>query len=128
MRFKTDAGNVQRGEGQLWGDSTVAVRNFMDQLGLKVTGEVSLLPDHIAMELEIMQHLTDAEVQALEIGSAEILSTARQKQKLFLKQHLGKWGSEFFGSVQGVSPHPFYREIGGLGAAFLYQEGEKLKK
>lgn len=120
--------SVQRGEGQLWGGNTVAVRDFMEELGLQPAGEQSLLPDHIAIELEIMQHLTEAEVQSLELENSEILNTARQKQKIFLKKHLGQWGPEFFGSVQRIAPHPFYREVGELGSAFLSQDFQSLVK
>ncbi len=104
----------------------LAVQQFINEIGLELEGEQGLPPDHIAMELEIMQHLTDAEFQSIEINNHDIRNTARQKQKLFLKRILGMWGVQVFETIEQESPHPFYREIGTLGAAFLNQEMQTL--
>lgn len=118
--------SMQKGEGQLWGPSTVAVQAFVQEVGLEITGENNLPPDHLAMELEFMHHLTDAEAQAIELKNNDIRNTAKQKQKFFLRKHLGLWAITFFDSLQEVATHPFYREVGSLGSSFVYQELERL--
>lgn len=119
--------SVRRGEGQLWGQRTAEVQAFLNGLGLSAAGERSLLPDHIAVELEIMQHLTATEAALLENGDGDGASLAVDQQRRFMREHLGVWGVEFMGAVQRISNHPFFREVGALGVAYLFDEQKRLK-
>lgn len=120
--------SVNRGEGQLWGDSTVKVNEFMDEAGLAVEGEVSLLPDHIAMELEIMRVLTMEEAASLEAGDLEQAARYQGLQRRFVDEHLRHWAVEFFGSVERLAAHDFYRQVAVLARNFLYSEEQALLK
>lgn len=119
-------GSVQQGEGQLWGDSTVAANQFMEEAGLAVEGEQSLLPDHISMELAIMQRLSQDEAASLEAGDQERTLELQGLQKRFMQEHLGKWGVEFFGAAEKYSTHAFYSQVAVLGRDFLFADQQAL--
>lgn len=114
--------SVQRGEGQLWGEHTVAVRDFMAELGLAPAGERGLLPDHLATELEVMQHLAEAEADLLAAGGPETAGIARARQQQFLRDHLLRWVPDYCRNLAAAADHAFYREMADLGARFLVSE------
>lgn len=116
--------SVQRGEGQLWGDSTVKVRDELEELGLSQPPGRNLLPDHLAVELEVMRHLTEAEAGLLAAGGQEAAATARERQRRFLQEHLLAWGPAYLETIAQHARHPFYQQLGRMGAAFLRTEGE----
>jgi len=118
--------SVHRGAGQLWGPQTVKANAFMEEIGLTVSGEQSLLPDHVAIELEVMQHLTSEEAAFLAAGDAGEAERIQGLQRRYLQEHLGAWGVEFFGSVERAANHPFYAAMGRLGSSFLFTEVQAL--
>lgn len=120
--------SVQRGEGQLWGKRTLAARDFMEAIGLTASGEHSLLPDHMAIELEVMQYLTAEEAAALAAGAQERAAEVKELQRRYLKEHLGAWGVEFCGSVERLSNHPLYRQLAVMARGFLFSEVEESKQ
>lgn len=120
--------SVQRGEGQLWGQHTLAARAFMEEIGLAPAGEQSLLPDHIAIELEVMQHLTAEEAAALAARDSRRAAEVRALQKRYLQEHIGAWGVEFFGSAERLANHELYRQVAILARAFLFGEIAEAKQ
>lgn len=114
--------SVQRGEGQLWGAQTAAVAAFLEEIGLAPAGQVSLLPDHIATELAVMQHLTAEAAAALAAKENQRATQMQELQRRFLKEHLGAWGLEFFGSAERLANHSFYTQVFRLARSFLYTE------
>lgn len=118
--------SVNRGEGQLWGNSTVAVNRFMEEAGLAVEGEVSLLPDHIAMELGVMAYLSMEEAACLEAGDLERAGHFLNLQKRFMDEHLRHWAVTFFGSVEQLATHLFYKQVALLARDFLFSEEQAL--
>lgn len=114
--------SVQRGEGTLWGERTVAANRFLEEAGLAVEGETSLLPDHISMELAVMQRLTTDEAAARAAGDEARVAELLGLQQRYLKEHLGAWGVQFFGSTEKVANHEFYRAFSKLAREFLYSE------
>jgi putative dimethyl sulfoxide reductase chaperone len=115
-------GSVQRGEGRLWGDSTVAANQFMEEAGLAVEGKSSLLPDHISLELAVMQQLTAEQAAALAAGDTQRAGECQALQGHYLKEHLGAWGPTFFARATEQAGHEFYRVLCRLGQAFLHSE------
>ncbi|MDF2627576.1 MAG: putative component of anaerobic dehydrogenase [Symbiobacteriaceae bacterium] len=115
-------GSVNRGEGQLWGESTVAANEFLAEAGLAVEGDTSLLPDHIAMELAVMQHLAAEEAAALSAGNLARTAEVRALQVRYLQEHLGVWGMAFFAQAEEKATHAFYRLMARLGKEFLALE------
>ena len=117
-------GSVNRGEGQLWGESTVAANDFLAEAGLAVEGETSLLPDHIAMELAVMQHLTAEQAAALSAGNQARVAEVQALQQRYMREHLGVWGAAFFAQAEQRATHGFYTVMARLGKEFLALENE----
>ncbi|HWI62796.1 MAG TPA: molecular chaperone TorD family protein [Symbiobacteriaceae bacterium] len=114
--------SVQRGEGRLWGERTVAANAFMEAAGLAVEGETSLLPDHVSMELAVMQHLAAEQAASLAAGDQARAADLQALQNRYLKEHLGAWGVTFFAAAEKAASHPFYRQMAGLARGFLHSE------
>ena len=114
--------SVQCGEGQLWGNRTVAAAAFLDEAGLAVPGERSLLPDHISMELAVMQRLSADEAASLAAADLVRAGELQALQQRYLKEHLGRWGVTFFGASAKAANHEFYRQLSQVGFAFLRSE------
>lgn len=120
--------SVQRGEGRLWGEQAVAVKAFLEEVGLGQLEGRNLLPDHAAVELEVMEHLALAEAERRAAGDTEGAVRLRGQQQRFFAEHLGVWLIPFLGSVRKVANHSFYHEFADLGARFLYSEREELAR
>ena len=114
--------SVQRGEGQLWGNHTVAAREFMEEVGLSLDEDARLLPDHMAVELEVMQLLAAGEAEALEREDSDAVGQYEALQRRYLKEHLGAWGVEFFGAAERLANQDFYRQMARLARDFLHSE------
>jgi putative dimethyl sulfoxide reductase chaperone len=69
---------------------------FYRAFGLEVTDDADERQDHICLELEFMCVLTAKEAYALEhqLGLEE-LSICRAAEKMFLREHLGRWTPGF---------------------------------
>lgn len=119
--------SVQRGEGQLWGNYTTEVQELMDELGLAPSGERSLVPDHLAIELEIMQHLTEAEANAISVAGPDdpTVTAVRNRQQAFLRDHLMKWVPAFLGTIERSAQQPFYAAVANLAVGFLASEHQE---
>lgn len=114
--------SVQCGEGQLWGNRTVAAAAFLDEAGLAVPGETSLLPDHISMELAVMQRLSADEAASLAAANPVRVGALQELERRYLKEHLGRWGVRFFDQAEKAANHEFYRQLSQVGLAFLRSE------
>ncbi len=125
------------GEGQLWGDSTVWVKRFIETTGLSFRNNWDSIPDHIAIELELMQRLADHEAKLrVQLASAPAdedkqnlirrLQQCLQAQELFLREHLCKWIPQFYERVLEICPSAFYREVAGLTNAIVLSDVEHL--
>lgn len=125
------------GEGQLWGDSTVWVKRFIETTGLSFRNNWDSIPDHIAIELELMQRLADHEAKLrVQLTSAPAdedkqnlirrLQQCLQAQELFLREHLCKWVPQFYERVLEICPSAFYREVAGLTNAIVLSDVEHL--
>ncbi len=124
------------GEGQLWGDSTVRTKRFIEAAGLSFEGHWDSIPDHIAIELEMMQRLAahEAELWAQVAGTcaddAEDVESRIDRclhvQERFLRDHLCKWAPQFCDKVSDGSGGSFYREIAGLTKRLILSDDEEL--
>jgi len=113
--------------GQLWGDSTVEVKKFIESTGLSYNSEYKGLPDHISVELEFMQQLTLREEQAWrdedEDGALDCLKT----EKKFIEEHLVRWVPAFCDKVIREAELPFYREMAALTKNFVEFERKEVE-
>jgi TorA maturation chaperone TorD/Fe-S-cluster-containing hydrogenase component 2 len=96
-------------EGQVMGDCTLAVRQRYAAEGLAPPGRS--LPDHVALELEFMAHLTHREAEARERGDEEEALVCLRQQEAFLGEHLGRWLPRFCQRVLAGEAHPFYANL-----------------
>jgi TorA maturation chaperone TorD len=125
------------GEGQLWGDSTVWVKRFIKATGLSFKNNWDSIPDHIAIELELMQRLTTHEAQ-LWISSLsdpshnnkhldKQLCRCLHVQEQFLRDHLCVWIPQFCERVLETSSSNFYREMVKLTKSVVLSDAEQVK-
>ena len=125
------------GEGQLWGDSTVWVKRFIETTGLSFRKNWGSIPDHITIELELMQRLTAHEAELwIQLTSSPAsddkqdslrrLQQCFQVQELFLREHLCKWIPKFCERVLEISPSVFYQEVAGLTKEIIISDVEHM--
>jgi TorA maturation chaperone TorD len=114
--------------GQLWGESTVEIKKFIESSGLKYTDDYKGLPDHISVELEFMQQVTQREEQAwIEEDNATALVCLKNEKK-FIEEHLARWVPIFCEKVIKAAELPFYRDMAGLTKKFIEFENEEIKR
>ena len=117
-----------RGEGSLWGDSTVRVKRFIEGAGLSFSGNWDSIPDHIKIELEFMQRLIQREQQAWEekgIGSAK---RCLQLEKEFIEEYLNQWIPSFCDRVMDEATLNFYREMARLTKDYIRLEETQISE
>ncbi len=123
-------------EARLWGDSTVWVKRFVETTGLSFKSSWGSIPDHIAIELELMQRLTAHEAQLWgQIASAHSnekknadkrLSRCLQAQENFLRDHLCKWVPQFCKRVLETSTSFFYQKMARLAKSITFSDVDQV--
>ena len=121
-------------EGQLWGDSTVWVKRFIERTGLSFRDNWDSIPDHIAIELELMQRLTDYEAQLRLQDSSDSSENSEKQlcqclkvQEQFLSEHLCMWIPQFCKRVLENSTSLFYREMTELTKSVILSDAKQIK-
>jgi TorA maturation chaperone TorD len=112
--------------GTLWGADTVAVKKFIESSGLEYLERFSSLPDHVSVELEFMQNVTEREYQAWREDDMEGALYCLKMEKLFLENHILKWVPHFCDKVMEKSGAGFYYEMAGLTKKFLEYEKQQI--
>ena len=112
-------------QGQLWGQSTVEVKRFIESSGLDYRSEYRGLPDHISVELEFMQQVTLREEQAWREEDKDQALYCLKIEKKFIEEHLIRWIPIFCEKVIREAELPFYREMAALTRNFMeFEKGE----
>ncbi len=124
------------GEGRLWGDSTVRVKRFIEATGLSFEGNWDSIPDHIAIELELMQWLAAHEAQLWAQSTQgpahgredalEGLRRCLQAQEEFLRDNVCTWVPQFCDRVREGSTSLFYRNMARLTKTMVLSELEQI--
>ena len=114
--------------GQLWGDSTVEVKKFIETTGLEYETDYKGLPDHISVELEFMQQLTLREEQAWGDSDADGAAYCRKIEEKFIEEHLIPWVPEFCEKIMQEAELPFYRDLAALTRNFIEFEKDEIKR
>ena len=112
----------ERGDGDwgsFWGASTVEVKKFIEAAGLQYRDDYRDLPDHISVELEFMQKVTEGERNAWEEGDTDRALYCLNMEKRFLEEHLTKWIPRFCDAVISQAKLPFYREMANITKRFI---------
>lgn len=110
------------GVGGLWGKKTVEVKKFIEAAGLSYGSDYTGLPDHVSVELELVQRLAEWEAGKWAESDADGARYCLGVEKRFIEEHLGKWVPELCDQVAARADLPFYREMAGVTKKFLEYE------
>ena len=122
-------------EARLWGDSTVWVKRFVETTGLSFKSSRGSIPDHIAIELELMQRLTAHEAQLWgqiaahsneKKNADKRLSRCLQAQENFLRDHLCKWIPQFCKRILETSTSSFYQKMARLAKSITFSDVDQV--
>ena len=112
--------------GLLWGNETIKVKKFYEKLNLKVLEDAEInIPDHIAVELEVMQHLCGKELECRNDGDpSSELKKYLGLEREFISEHLIQWIPGFCDAVIKSSSIKFYKSIAELTKKFVIADKE----
>jgi TorA maturation chaperone TorD len=123
--------HLPSGEGQssqLWGESTVEVKKFIESSGLEYKSEYTGLPDHISVELEFMEQVTLREEQAWKEEDKDGAFHCLNMEKRFMEEHLILWIPIFCEKVMEEAESFFYRDMAALTKNFVEFDKEEISK
>ncbi len=112
----------RNGKGLLYGDSTLDVKKFYKNCDFVLSPLYKGIPDHIAVELEFMQHLAKRESTSWKERNRDKAMKFQRMQKRFLSEHLNKWVSAFCEKVEMRAELSFYKGFARLTAQFIESE------
>ncbi len=112
--------------GALWGNSTVDVKKFVETLGLKYKEDDTSIPDHISVEMEMMQKLIEREHQAWGEGKKEEALYCLKAERMFVEDHLIKWVPKFCSKIEDEAEMTFYSEMAKVTRSFIELEKDSL--
>ncbi|MCP4287494.1 MAG: hypothetical protein GY792_24160 [Gammaproteobacteria bacterium] len=118
--------DMDSGMGALWGPKTVEVKKFIETTGLDYELRFTGIPDHVSVEFEFMQKLTEWEAEKWiqeDRKSAEYCLTV---QRMFLEKHLLCWILQFCNAVMDKTETPFYRAIADLTKNYMEFERQDI--
>ena len=101
------------------------IAGFFRAFGLELERTQHQRVDHIACECEFLAFLCRKEAYALEQGDEDMLEQTCRAQRLFLKDHLGRFGPAV-GRKLAREDEGFYGVLGRICAAFLEGECRRL--
>lgn len=114
--------------GQLWGESTVEVKKFIEASGLEYETDYKGMPDHIGVEFEFMAALTQREAKAWSEHDETAAIQCIEVQKKFLENHLGRWVPSFCEKVIKEAELPFYRAFAELTQRFIKFDMQEMNR
>lgn len=117
--------SVQRGEGGLWGTSTVEVVRSYAEAGLMFQRANGVAPDHLSAELEFAGFLLASASAAHQSDEGGPFIELYEHH---LSNHLAPWAGDFCRKVEDQARMDFYRAFGRLGAALIDLETERVTR
>jgi TorA maturation chaperone TorD len=118
---------MDNGVGALWGETTVAVKNFIETTGLDYKPEFNGVPDHVSVELEFMQKLTEWEADKWHQNDRENAEFCLKVQRMFLEQHPLSWLPQFCDVVIEQADIRFYAAMAELTQNYLEFEQQSIR-
>lgn len=109
----------REGEGALWGETTVTIKKYIKSMGLDYGADWHGLPDHIGVELELMQMLADKEKEGWEKEDKAAAYTCLQYESEFIREHLMQWVPAFCADIKKTSKVEFYRRMADVTKEFI---------
>jgi len=95
---------------------------FYQAFGLTMIRGAHERPDHVSCECEFLSFLAMKEAYALEHQQSEMLEETRKAQRLFLKDHLGRFLPTFAKKLSREDRSGFYSTLADLCLRFVTQE------
>ena len=95
---------------------------FFAAFGLKLNSGEHERVDHISCQCEFLSFLARKEAFALEQNDLTMLEETRKAQKLFLKDHLGRFATSFSNLLTREASGSFYAALGELCRKFVVLE------
>jgi DMSO reductase family type II enzyme chaperone len=102
------------------------IAGFYTAFGMTATGRQPDAEDHIGAELEFMSALALKEAWALAEGHADNAEVARDAQRAFVDEHLGRWGDAFAARVLATAAAGLYTTAARALVAWLHEECTRL--
>ncbi len=99
---------------------------FLKAFGLTLRVEERERIDHISCECEFAAFLARKEAYGMEQGDGEMAGATGRAARLFLRDHLGRFGLAFARKLTHEDPDGFYGNLGALCGAFLSAECARL--
>jgi len=119
--------HVQEG-GQLLGEATNEVKNYIEACGFEYDPDYHGLPDHISTELEFMAEVTRQEALAWQEENYIKTSNCLEFEREFFDHHLDNWMPVFCDKVLERAQLPFYRCIIELMQNYLKTESDEINR
>jgi len=98
---------------------------FYHAFGLTINCSAHERLDHISCECEFLSFLAMKEAYALEQGDTEMRGEINKAQKLFLKDHLGRFLPTIAQKLADADPSGFYAALAQLCLSFAVQESAR---
>ncbi len=90
------------------------IAGFFNAFGLKLNPEQHERADHLSCECEFMAFLSRKEAHALQCHNADMLEAVRRGQRLFLRDHLGRFVPALCNLLRREDTRGFYAAFGNL--------------
>ena len=99
---------------------------FYSAFGLTVDRAFHERADHVALELEFLLFLAGKEAYERSAAHDDVVEQVLGAQKLFVRDHIGRFGRAFARSLSENALHPFHKALGELCSVFLDGESKRL--
>jgi putative dimethyl sulfoxide reductase chaperone len=115
------------GDKTVMQDSTLAVRELFRQGGLDLDESFNEVPDHVAVELELLYRLNFRGNEARQAGKSADVDAVEALERRFLDEHLGAWVGPFTAAVKSSASTVFYRQLAELTVRFVRMREASLR-
>ena len=119
--------SLQRGEGRLWGSSTVEVNEIYKKFGFELDNSFKDTPDHLSAELAFLAELSKLESEYEDKGLRKAKAGVLKIKKYFLKNHILNWFGRFKDEVIKSAEVSYYKDIVCLLGMVLDDELDNLR-
>ena len=103
------------------------ISGFLNAFGVKLNTEKHERFDHVSCECEFLCFLTRKEAYGLEQKNETMYRETRNAERLFLRDHLGRFVPSFVKLLRRENPGGFYSILGDLCYSFVFRECEYFK-
>ncbi len=100
---------------------------FLSAFGLVVDGDAHERVDHVRMECEMMAFLACKEAHATQTGDDEMLEATLSAQRLFLRDHLGRFTPAFVARLEAADGEGFYAALGRVLRAIVAHDCDRFE-